>query len=479
MHASGPLRLVASGLKPPGAVKRAAFAAFGVAAVAGLVLAATTSWWLLAVGVAAIAAAWGYTGGPVPYGYIGLGEVFVFVFFGLVATVGTTYVAVERVTALAVVMGCAAGCLACALLVVNNLRDIPSDRSPASARWPCASAIGGRGGCMSDCVAAAYVLVLVAALWRPWVVLAVASAAFAVGTTDGDPAGRQWTGAAARARRDRPAATRLRRAGDGRPRPQRVTPSHAFERGDEVVGRSRWAVCPAPSMTASVASGIEPGDPLGEGDELGRRARRRRRAPASSAIGSRSHSGRCVPVPARRRLDASPAASLRRRSSRPGSASVANSGWATQRSRKASTSVVLDGRCKCIVRGSACRSLGVVLDAGRGADQHEPLDELRVGRARGGGRAGHPSSSRRMWPRPPAAPSSSAPASRPASIARRTAVARGVDRDDLEAIDRGAPAIGAHERPVWVKPWTRTRRGPPPEVDRVQPLSRHVARRAG
>ena len=123
----GPMRLVGSGVKPPGAVKRAAFVAFGVAAVAGLALAATTSWWIIAVGVAAIAAAWFYTGGPRPYGYAGLGEVFVFVFFGLVATVGTTYVAVERVTGLSVLMGCAAGCLACALLVVNNLRDIPSD----------------------------------------------------------------------------------------------------------------------------------------------------------------------------------------------------------------------------------------------------------------------------------------------------------------------------------------------------------------
>ena len=85
------------------------------------------SWWLLLVGAAAIAAAWFYTGGPRPYGYAGLGELFVFVFFGLVATVGTTYVAVERITGLSVVMGCAAGCLSCALLVVNNLRDIPSD----------------------------------------------------------------------------------------------------------------------------------------------------------------------------------------------------------------------------------------------------------------------------------------------------------------------------------------------------------------
>ena len=124
----GPVRLVASGLASPGAVKRAALAAFGVAAVCGLVLAIATTWWLLVVGAAAILAGWGYTGGPRPYGYLGLGEVFVFVFFGLVATVGTTFVVVEHVNAASWVAGCAAGSLACALLVVNNLRDIPTDR---------------------------------------------------------------------------------------------------------------------------------------------------------------------------------------------------------------------------------------------------------------------------------------------------------------------------------------------------------------
>ena len=124
----GPVRLVASGLASPGAVKRAAFASFGVAAVCGLVLAVSTTWWLLAVGAAAILAGWFYTGGPKPYGYLGLGEVFVFVFFGLVATAGTTYVVCERITAVAWLGGVVAGCLACALLVVNNLRDIPTDR---------------------------------------------------------------------------------------------------------------------------------------------------------------------------------------------------------------------------------------------------------------------------------------------------------------------------------------------------------------
>jgi 1,4-dihydroxy-2-naphthoate polyprenyltransferase len=125
----GPQRLVASGLASPRAVKLAAFAAFGAAAVAGLVLAAVTSWWLLVVGAAAIVAGWCYTGGPSPYGYLGLGEVFVFVFFGLVATVGTCYVVVGSMPKLAWAAGILAGCLACALLVINNLRDIPTDEA--------------------------------------------------------------------------------------------------------------------------------------------------------------------------------------------------------------------------------------------------------------------------------------------------------------------------------------------------------------
>jgi 1,4-dihydroxy-2-naphthoate octaprenyltransferase len=104
-----------------------------VAAVAGLALAATTSWWLLLVGAAAIAAAWFYTGGPRPYGYAGLGELFVFVFFGLVAVCGTTYVQLGRLTALSVAVAVAVGLLACALLVANNLRDVPTD-GPAGKR---------------------------------------------------------------------------------------------------------------------------------------------------------------------------------------------------------------------------------------------------------------------------------------------------------------------------------------------------------
>ncbi|MFM7756341.1 MAG: 1,4-dihydroxy-2-naphthoate polyprenyltransferase [Actinomycetota bacterium] len=123
----GPSRLVASGLVPAGRVKTAALAAFAGAAVLGFVLAWSTSWWLLAVGLAALAAGWFYTGGRHPYGYLGFGEVFVFVFFGLVATVGTTYVILQRLPALSWLLGSAVGSLACALLVVNNLRDIPTD----------------------------------------------------------------------------------------------------------------------------------------------------------------------------------------------------------------------------------------------------------------------------------------------------------------------------------------------------------------
>ena len=123
----GPARLVASGLKPARAVKTAAVASFGVAALAGLGLAAAVSWWLLAVGAACFAAGWLYTGGPRPYGYAGLGEVFVFVFFGLVATAGSAYVHLEEITTLALGAAVPVGTLATALLVVNNLRDIPTD----------------------------------------------------------------------------------------------------------------------------------------------------------------------------------------------------------------------------------------------------------------------------------------------------------------------------------------------------------------
>jgi 1,4-dihydroxy-2-naphthoate octaprenyltransferase len=124
----GPVRLVGQGLAAPPAVKRAALLAFAVAGVAGLLLVALSGlWWLLLVGAAAIVAAWTYTGGPRPYGYAGLGEVFVFVFFGLVAVAGTAVTQSGVLSELAWLCGLGVGALSCAILVVNNLRDIPGD----------------------------------------------------------------------------------------------------------------------------------------------------------------------------------------------------------------------------------------------------------------------------------------------------------------------------------------------------------------
>ena len=124
----GPVRLVAAGLAPPRQVLAAAFGCFLAAGVAGLALAAVTSWWLVAVGVACVAAAWFYTGGPKPYGYHGLGEMFVFLCFGVVAVAGTAYVQMKALSWLGLAASVPAGLLACALLMVNNLRDIGTDK---------------------------------------------------------------------------------------------------------------------------------------------------------------------------------------------------------------------------------------------------------------------------------------------------------------------------------------------------------------
>jgi len=123
----GPTRLVASGLASPAAVRAAAVASFGLGAAAGLVLAIVMSPWLILVGAASIAAAWLYTGGSRPYGYAGYGELFSFVFFGFVATVGTTYVVSGEVPAIAFGAAVPLGAYATALLVANNLRDIATD----------------------------------------------------------------------------------------------------------------------------------------------------------------------------------------------------------------------------------------------------------------------------------------------------------------------------------------------------------------
>lgn len=164
----GPMRLVGSGAVPARQVKYAAFLAFLVAAIAGLIIAATTSWWLILVGAVCIVAGWGYTGGPNPYGYLGLGEIFVFVFFGLVATVGTTFAIVQTVTLESVFAAVAMGALACALLVVNNLRDIPGDSR--SGKRTLAVRLGDRTtrGLYVSLVVLAAVAMLAASLQRPF-----------------------------------------------------------------------------------------------------------------------------------------------------------------------------------------------------------------------------------------------------------------------------------------------------------------------
>lgn len=176
----GPARLVGGGLKPAASVRRAAFLSFGVALAAGAVLVVLVGWQLIVVGVAAVAAGWFYTGGPRPYGYMGLGEVFVFVFFGLVATAGTTYVVVERLPSLAIVAGCGTGALACALLVVNNLRDIPTDTQ--SGKHTLAVRLGDRATrwfyvLLLD---GAFVMAVVCAAQRTWALLGLVAIPLAV-----------------------------------------------------------------------------------------------------------------------------------------------------------------------------------------------------------------------------------------------------------------------------------------------------------
>ena len=125
----GPMRLVGSGAATAGSEKNAAFISFAIAAIAGLLLASRTSWLLIILGAICILAAWTYTGGPKPYGYQALGEVSVFIFFGIVATVGTYYVQTQSVSREVLLASFAMGALACAILVLNNLRDLENDKS--------------------------------------------------------------------------------------------------------------------------------------------------------------------------------------------------------------------------------------------------------------------------------------------------------------------------------------------------------------
>ncbi len=168
----GPVRLVGWGLKEPRAVKVAAMVSFAVAGVVGLALAVAVGPELLAVGVVSIAAGWFYTGGPKPYGYLGLGEVFVFVFFGVVATVGSTYVQVEEVTGLSLLASVPVGLLATALLVTNNLRDIPGDRVVGKQTLAVRLGDARTRTLYVVMLGAAFLLVAAVVVERPWAALA-------------------------------------------------------------------------------------------------------------------------------------------------------------------------------------------------------------------------------------------------------------------------------------------------------------------
>ncbi|HEY8218326.1 MAG TPA: 1,4-dihydroxy-2-naphthoate polyprenyltransferase [Acidimicrobiia bacterium] len=171
----GPLRLTASGLVRPELVRRAAAIALGVGAAAGVALAVLVTPWLLVVGAAAIAAAVLYTGGPRPYGYSGLGEVVVFLFFGVVATAGSAFVQGEEVPATAWWGSIVVGLLACAILLANNVRDVASDA--ASGKRTLVVRLGERRArrVYVACLAGAGLGVVGAALDAPWALLALAA----------------------------------------------------------------------------------------------------------------------------------------------------------------------------------------------------------------------------------------------------------------------------------------------------------------
>jgi 1,4-dihydroxy-2-naphthoate octaprenyltransferase len=167
----GPSRLTAGGLAKPVQVKSAAFISFSVAAIAGLGLAISTSWWLIAVGAISIAAAWGYTGGKNPYGYMGLGELFVFIFFGLVATVGSFYVQVAKITGQSILAGVIVGLLACAILVINNIRDRAKDE--VVGKLTLAVRLGDKRSRIFYCVLVTAPYLLAAGFGTPWVALTI------------------------------------------------------------------------------------------------------------------------------------------------------------------------------------------------------------------------------------------------------------------------------------------------------------------
>ena len=177
---AGPLRLVGSRLASPRAVATAAGLSLGVGAAAGLALALVSQPWLIAVGAVCIAGAWLYTGGSKPYGYIGLGEIAVFVFFGLVAVLGTQFTQAQRVDWVGVALAVATGALSSAVLVANNLRDIPTDTD--SGKITLAVRLGDRRTRLlfQVLVALAFVLTLVLTLATPWCAVGLVALPLAV-----------------------------------------------------------------------------------------------------------------------------------------------------------------------------------------------------------------------------------------------------------------------------------------------------------
>lgn len=176
----GPVRLVGQGLASPGAVRSAALASFAVAAAAGLALSAMTTFWLVPFGIAAVVAGWLYTGGPKPYGYLGLGELFVFAFFGLLATAGSAYVQHRQIPAVTWPAAVAVGLLATALLEANNLRDMAGDE--VANKRTLAVRLGRRRAGWLDVgiVLATAAALLLCGVWRPWAPVAILGLAPAI-----------------------------------------------------------------------------------------------------------------------------------------------------------------------------------------------------------------------------------------------------------------------------------------------------------
>ncbi|MEO6019700.1 MAG: 1,4-dihydroxy-2-naphthoate polyprenyltransferase [Knoellia sp.] len=174
----GPVRLVGQKLASPESVRAGAFLTFGFAAITGLALVALSeAWWLLPLGVASIIAAWKYTGGDKPYGYLGLGEVFVFIFFGLVATLGTMYAETGALSWFSLAGAVGVGAIASAILVVNNLRDIPTDTE--SGKHTLAVRLGEQGTryLWFGLIVVSIIALAVMAIWEIWALLGLLSVA--------------------------------------------------------------------------------------------------------------------------------------------------------------------------------------------------------------------------------------------------------------------------------------------------------------